>query len=209
MGNTIIVVEHDKDMMLNADYIVDIGPGAGRLGGHIIFQGRVKDMLKSNTLTSSYLNHTRCIPVPTTTRKGNGKTLQLIGATGNNLNHVHLSIPLGTFICVTGVSGSGKSSLISRTLLPALSATFYNSLEEPLPYERIEGIEGINKVIHVDQTPLGRTPRSNPATYTGIFTDIRNLFVELPESKIRAYKKSNGTKIYSDYGSVKKVYIKK
>ena len=188
MGNTIIVVEHDKDMMLNADYIVDIGPGAGRLGGHIIFQGRVKDMLKSNTLTSSYLNHTRCIPVPTTTRKGNGKTLQLIGATGNNLNHVHLSIPLGTFICVTGVSGSGKSSLISRTLLPALSATFYNSLEEPLPYERIEGIEGINKVIHVDQTPLGRTPRSNPATYTGIFTDIRNLFVELPESKIRAYK---------------------
>ena len=188
IGNTVIVVEHDKDMMLSADYIVDVGPKAGRKGGEIVFQGKTKDLLKTNTLTADYLNNKRAIPVPTSYRKGNGHTLRLIGATGNNLKNVSVDFPLGKLICITGVSGSGKSSLISDTLLPILSRHFYRSLAEPLPYKDIKGLEFIDKVVDVDQSPLGRIPRSNPATYTGVFTDIRNLFVNLPESLIRAYK---------------------
>lgn len=188
MGNTVVVVEHDKDMMLAADYIVDIGPKAGRLGGEVVFQGTPQQMLKANTLTSQYLNGSRAIEVPTERRKGNGKSLRLIGARGNNLKGVDVSFPLGTFICVTGVSGSGKSTLINDTLLPILSQHFYRSLRVPLPYDRIEGLDNIDKVVAVDQSPLGRTPRSNPATYTGVFSDIRSLFVNLPEAKIRGYK---------------------
>ena len=188
MGNTVVVVEHDKDMMLAADYIVDIGPKAGRLGGEVVFQGTPQQMLKANTLTSQYLNGSRAIEVPTERRKGNGKSLRLLGARGNNLKGVDVSFPLGTFICVTGVSGSGKSTLINDTLLPILSQHFYRSLRVPLPYDRIEGLESIDKVVAVDQSPLGRTPRSNPATYTGVFSDIRSLFVNLPEAKIRGYK---------------------
>ena len=188
MGNTVVVVEHDKDMMLAADYIVDIGPKAGRLGGEVVFQGTPQQMLKANTLTSQYLNGSRAIEVPTERRKGNGKSLRLIGARGNNLKGVDVSFPLGTFICVTGVSGSGKSTLINDTLLPILSQHFYRSLRVPLPYDRIEGLDSIDKVVAVDQSPLGRTPRSNPATYTGVFSDIRSLFVNLPEAKIRGYK---------------------
>ena len=188
IGNTVIVVEHDKDMMLSADYIVDVGPKAGRKGGEIVFQGKTKDLLKTNTLTADYLNNKRAIPVPTSYRKGNGHTLRLIGATGNNLKNVSVDFPLGKLICITGVSGSGKSSLISDTLLPILSRYFYRSLAEPLPYKDIKGLEFIDKVVDVDQSPLGRIPRSNPATYTGVFTDIRNLFVNLPESLMRAYK---------------------
>ena len=188
MGNTVVVVEHDKDMMLAADYIVDIGPKAGRLGGEVVFQGTPQEMLKANTLTSQYLNGTRAIAVPAERRKGNGKQLRLIGARGNNLKGVDATFPLGTFICVTGVSGSGKSTLINDTLLPILSQHFYHSLRAPLAYERIEGLEHIDKVVAVDQSPLGRTPRSNPATYTGVFSDIRSLFVNLPEAKIRGYK---------------------
>ena len=188
IGNTVIVVEHDKDMMLSADYIVDVGPKAGRKGGEIVFQGKTKDLLKTNTLTADYLNNKRAIPVPTSYRKGNGHTLRLIGATGNNLKNVSVDFPLGKLICITGVSGSGKSSLISDTLLPILSRHFYRSLAEPLPYKDIKGLEFIDKVVDVDQSPLGRIPRSNPATYTGVFTDIRNLFVNLPESLMRAYK---------------------
>lgn len=188
MGNTVVVVEHDKDMMLAADYIVDIGPKAGRLGGEVVFQGTPQQMLKANTLTSQYLNGSRAIEVPTERRKGNGKSLRLIGACGNNLKGVDVSFPLGTFICVTGVSGSGKSTLINDTLLPILSQHFYRSLRVPLPYDRIEGLDNIDKVVAVDQSPLGRTPRSNPATYTGVFSDIRSLFVNLPEAKIRGYK---------------------
>lgn len=188
MGNTVVVVEHDKDMMLAADYIVDIGPKAGRLGGEVVFQGTPQQMLKANTLTSQYLNGSRAIEVPTERRKGNGKSLRLIGACGNNLKGVDVSFPLGTFICVTGVSGSGKSTLINDTLLPILSQHFYRSLRVPLPYNRIEGLDSIDKVVAVDQSPLGRTPRSNPATYTGVFSDIRSLFVNLPEAKIRGYK---------------------
>lgn len=188
MGNTVVVVEHDKDMMLAADYIVDIGPKAGRLGGEVVFQGTPQQMLKANTLTSQYLNGSRAIEVPTERRKGNGKSLRLLGARGNNLKDVDVSFPLGTFICVTGVSGSGKSTLINDTLLPILSQHFYRSLRVPLPYDRIEGLESIDKVVAVDQSPLGRTPRSNPATYTGVFSDIRSLFVNLPEAKIRGYK---------------------
>lgn len=188
MGNTVVVVEHDKDMMLAADYIVDIGPKAGRLGGEVVFQGTPQQMLKANTLTSQYLNGGRAIEVPTERRKGNGKSLRLIGARGNNLKGVDVSFPLGTFICVTGVSGSGKSTLINDTLLPILSQHFYRSLRVPLPYDRIEGLDNIDKVVAVDQSPLGRTPRSNPATYTGVFSDIRSLFVNLPEAKIRGYK---------------------
>ena len=188
IGNSVIVVEHDKDMMLNADYIVDMGPRAGRLGGEVVFAGTPAEMLKSHTLTSSYLNGEMEIAIPKTRRKGNGQALILRGATGNNLKDVDVSFPLGTFICVTGVSGSGKSSLINRTLQPILSQRFYRSLEAPLPYRAIEGIEFIDKIVSVDQSPIGRSPRSNPATYTGVFTDIRNLFVELPESKIRGYK---------------------
>ena len=188
LGNSVIVVEHDKDMMLNADYIIDMGPRAGRLGGEVVFAGTPAEMLKSDTLTSAYLNGKSEIAVPETRRSGNGKFLKIIGASGNNLKHVTASFPLGTFICVTGVSGSGKSSLINRTLQPILSQHFYRSLEDPLPYESIEGLEYVDKIVNVDQSPIGRSPRSNPATYTGVFSDIRNLFVELPEAKMRGYK---------------------
>lgn len=188
LGNSVIVVEHDKDMMLNADYIIDMGPRAGRLGGEVVFAGTPAEMLKSDTLTSAYLNGKSEIAVPETRRPGNGKFLKLIGASGNNLKHVTASFPLGTFICVTGVSGSGKSSLINRTLQPILSQHFYRSLEDPLPYDAIEGLEYVDKIVNVDQSPIGRSPRSNPATYTGVFSDIRNLFVELPEAKMRGYK---------------------
>lgn len=187
-GNSIIVVEHDKDIMKEADYVVDIGPGAGRHGGEVVFQGTPEKMLDTDTLTASYLKGTRKIAVPEKRRKGNGKFLKIKGATGHNLKDVDLSLPLGMFVCVTGVSGSGKSSLVNGTLQPLLSQKFYRSLQEPLPYKDVEGIEHIDKVVTVDQSPLGRSPRSNPATYTGVFADIRKLFVELPESKIRGYK---------------------
>ncbi|MDE6574030.1 MAG: excinuclease ABC subunit UvrA [Muribaculaceae bacterium] len=187
-SNTIIVVEHDKDIMLEADYIVDIGPSAGRKGGQVVFQGTPAQMLKTDTVTASYLNGTRSLPTPAKRRKGNGKTLAIKGCMGHNLHNVDLSLELGTLTVVAGVSGSGKSSLVNGTLQPVLSRKFYNSLTEPLPYTEVEGIENIDKVVTVDQSPLGRTPRSNPATYTGVFTDIRNLFVALPEAKIRGYK---------------------
>ena len=187
-GNTVIVVEHDQDMMQQADYIVDMGPRAGRLGGEVVFQGTPADMLKTDTLTSRFLNGSEYIPIPTTRRKGNGNSITISGAQGNNLNNVTVSIPLGMLVCVTGVSGSGKSTLINETLLPFLTNHFYRSSREPLPYDKITGYEHIDKIISVDQSPLGRTPRSNPATYTDVFTDIRRLFVEMPESKMRAYK---------------------
>lgn len=187
-GNTVIVVEHDKDMMLAADYVVDIGPRAGRKGGEVVFQGTPAEMLKSKTLTAEYLNGKRRIAVPTVRREDNGKVLRIVGAKGNNLKNVTVDFPLGTLIGVTGVSGSGKSTLINDTLYPILSQHVYHSLREPLAYERVEGLEHIDKVVAVDQSPLGRTPRSNPATYTGVFDDIRQLFVNLPESKMRAYK---------------------
>ena len=188
LGNTVIVVEHDKDMMLAADYIVDMGPKAGRLGGEVVFAGTPEEMLKTSTLTSQYLNGKMKIEIPAERRKGNGKSLWLRGARGNNLKGVDVEFPLGKLICVTGVSGSGKSTLINDTLQPILSQHFYRSLQDPLPYDSIEGLEYIDKVVNVDQSPLGRTPRSNPATYTGVFSDIRNLFVGLPEAKIRGYK---------------------
>ena len=187
-SNSVIVVEHDKEMMLEADYVVDIGPRAGRHGGEVVFQGTPNEMLKSGTITADYLNGKRNIEVPASRRKGNGKTLTIRGACGHNLRNVDLSIALGTLTCICGVSGSGKSSLINGTLQPILSKHFYRSLQEPLPYSSIEGIENIDKVVTVDQSPLGRSPRSNPATYTGVFTDIRNLFVKLPEAQIRGYK---------------------
>ncbi|MBP5377682.1 MAG: excinuclease ABC subunit UvrA [Bacteroidaceae bacterium] len=187
-GNSVVVVEHDKDMMLNADYVIDMGPKAGRNGGEVMFQGTPVEMLKTHTLTAQYLNGEREITVPKTRRKGSGKSVVLHGATGNNLKNVTVEIPLGKLIVVTGVSGSGKSTLINETLQPILSQHFYRSLKDPLPYESIEGIENLDKVVSVDQSPLGRTPRSNPATYTGVFTDIRNLFIEMPEAKIRGYK---------------------
>ena len=187
-GNTVVVVEHDKDMMLAADYVVDLGPRAGRLGGEVVFEGTVEKMLHGHTLTAQYLNQELQIELPAERRKGNGHSLRLKGARGNNLKGVTVDFPLGTFICVTGVSGSGKSTLINDTLLPILSQKFYRSLQEPLPYDELEGIEHVDKVVSVDQSPIGRMPRSNPATYTGVFSDIRELFVELPESKIRAYK---------------------
>ena len=186
--NSIIVVEHDKDIMLEADYIVDIGPLAGRKGGRVVFQGTPEEMLKTDTLTAGYLNGTRQIAVPEVRRQGNGKSLQLLGCTGHNLQNVNFTLPLGTFTCVCGVSGSGKSSLVNGTLQPILSQKFYRSQTEPLPYREILGLENVDKVVTVDQTPLGRTPRSNPATYTGVFSDIRSLFVNLPEAKIRGYK---------------------
>ncbi len=186
-GNTVIVVEHDKDMMLAADYIVDVGPRAGRFGGEIVFQGTPQEMLAKNTLTAQYLSGEQKIEIPAR-RTGKGEALRLIGAKGNNLKNIDVDFPLGKLICVTGVSGSGKSTLINDTLLPILSQHFYRSLREPLAYEKFEGIELIDKVVAVDQSPLGRTPRSNPATYTGVFTDIRNLFVSLPEAKMRGYK---------------------
>ena len=188
MGNSVIVVEHDKEMMLAADYVVDLGPRAGRLGGNIVFSGTPEEMLKTNTLTAQYLNGEKKIEYSHQRRPGNGKKIVLSGATGNNLKNVTVEFPLGKFICVTGVSGSGKSSLINGTLQPILSQKFYRSLQAPLPYGKIEGLENIDKVVTVDQSPLGRTPRSNPATYTGVFADIRNVFVELPEAKIRGYK---------------------
>ena len=187
-GNTVIVVEHDKDMMLESDFLVDIGPKAGRRGGNIVFSGTPSEMLKTDTLTAGYLNGTLRIPVPEKRREGNGKWLELKGCCGNNLKNVDVKFPLGTLICVTGVSGSGKSSLINGTLQPILSQKFYRSLTNPLKHENVAGLENVDKVVTVDQSPLGRSPRSNPATYTGVFADIRKLFVELPESKIRAYK---------------------
>ena len=187
-GNSIIVVEHDKDMMLASDYIVDLGPFAGRKGGEVVFQGTPQKMLTQSTLTSNYLNGSLEIEVPKKRRKGNGEYLELKGATGNNLKNVSAKFPLGTFICVTGVSGSGKSTLLNGTLQPILSQHFYKSNKEPLPYKSIKGIDKIDKIISVDQSPIGRTPRSNPATYTGVFTEIRNLFAGMPEAKIRGYK---------------------
>ena len=188
LGNTVIVVEHDQDMMLNADYIVDIGPRAGRKGGEVVFQGTPEEMLKTNTITAQYLNGQQKIAIPEKRRKGNGKSLILRGCTGNNLKHVDVEFPLGKLILVTGVSGSGKSTLINETLQPILSQHFYRSLKAPMHYDSIEGLELIDKVVDVDQSPIGRTPRSNPATYTGVFSDIRSLFVNLPEAKIRGYK---------------------
>ena len=188
IGNTVVVVEHDKDMMLSADYIIDIGPMAGRKGGEVVFQGTPKDMLKTHTITAEYLNGIRTIAVPKERRKGNGKFITIHGAKGNNLKNVDISFPLGELIVVTGVSGSGKSTLINETLQPILSQHFYRSLKKPMPYDSVEGIDNIDKVVNVDQSPLGRTPRSNPATYTGVFSDIRSLFVGLPEAKVRGYK---------------------
>ena len=188
MGNTVIVVEHDEDMMRAADWIVDIGPKAGRRGGEVVFQGKPADMLKTHTLTAQYLNGERAIELPKERREGNGKTIQLTGCKGNNLKDVNVTFPLGELIVVTGVSGSGKSTLINETLQPILSQHFYRSLKRPMPYGKIEGIDNIDKVVNVDQSPIGRTPRSNPATYTGVFSDIRQLFVNLPEAKIRGYK---------------------
>ena len=188
IGNSIIVVEHDKDMMLEADYIVDMGPHAGRHGGEVVFAGTPKEMLKTSTVTADYLNGKRNIEIQKVKREGNGLFISLKGARGNNLKNVDVTFPLGKMICVTGVSGSGKSSLINDTLQPILSQHFYRSLQDPLPYSSIEGIENIDKVINVDQSPIGRTPRSNPATYTNLFSDIRSLFVSLPESKMRGYK---------------------
>lgn len=188
LGNTVIVVEHDKDMMLSADYIVDIGPKAGRKGGEVVFQGTPEEMLKHDTITAGYLNNTLKIEIPEHRREGNGHSLWIRGARGNNLKNVDVEFPLGKLIVVTGVSGSGKSTLINETLQPILSQHFYRSLKKPMPYDSVEGIEFIDKVVNVDQSPLGRTPRSNPATYTGVFSDIRSLFVNLPEAKIRGYK---------------------
>ena len=187
-GNSIIVVEHDKDIMEEADYIVDIGPGAGRHGGEVVFQGKVAELKNTHTLTASYLTGEKEIEIPSKRREGNGKFLEIYGASGHNLKNVDFKLPLGKFVCITGVSGSGKSSLINGTLHPLLSKKFYRSLQEPLPFNKVEGIENIDKVVTVDQSPLGRSPRSNPATYTGVFSDIRKLFVELPDSKIRGYK---------------------
>lgn len=186
--NTVIVVEHDKDMMLESDYIIDMGPGAGRLGGKVVYAGTPKEIINSNSLTAKYLNGIERIDIPLKRRNGNGKYLKITGARGNNLKNITVEFPLGKLICITGVSGSGKSTLINETLQPILSQAIYKSLKSPLEYQSIEGLENIDKVINVDQSPLGKTPRSNPATYTGVFTDIRNLFSELPEAKIRGYK---------------------
>lgn len=188
LGNTVIVVEHDEDMMKAADWIVDIGPKAGRRGGEVVFQGSYPDMMATHTLTAQYLNGEQSIAIPTERRKGNGKSIWLRGCKGNNLKNVDVEFPLGKLIVVTGVSGSGKSTLINETLQPILSQHFYRSFKKPMPYDAIEGIENIDKVVNVDQSPIGRTPRSNPATYTGVFSDIRSLFVSLPEAKIRGYK---------------------
>ncbi len=187
-GNSVIVVEHDKDMMLESDYIIDIGPGAGRHGGHVVAAGKPKDFLKIGSITANYLSGKLAIPVPKERSKGNGKKLVLKGASGHNLKGETIEIPLGTFTCVTGVSGSGKSSLISHTLYPILNAHFFNGQRKPLSYKKLEGLEHLDKVIEIDQSPIGRTPRSNPSTYTGIFTDIRNLYASVPESRIRGYQ---------------------
>ena len=188
LGNTVIVVEHDRDIMLASDYIIDLGPKAGRKGGEVVFAGTPEEMLKGDTMTSRFLNGKERIEVPAERRAGNGKSIKIFGARGNNLKSVDVEFPLGKLICVTGMSGGGKSSLVNETLQPILAKHFYRALKEPLPYDRVEGIEHIDKVVDVDQSPLGRTPRSNPATYTGVFSDIRNLFVDLPEAKIRGYK---------------------
>lgn len=187
-GNSVIVVEHDKDMILSADYILDMGPYAGRMGGNVVAQGSPQEIIESDSLTALYLNHHKEIAVPDSRRKGSGKSIKLKGARGNNLKNISVEFPLETFICITGVSGSGKSTLINETLQPILSKHFFNSIKDPLAYDSIEGLEHVDKVIQVDQSPIGRTPRSNPATYTGVFSDIRNLFAITPESKIRAYQ---------------------
>lgn len=188
VGNSIIVVEHDKDMMLEADYLIDIGPKAGRKGGYVVFAGTPEEMLKSDTLTARYIKGELSVPIPSTRRQGNGLSLTIKGCRGNNLKNVDFTLPLGMLVCVTGVSGSGKSTLINETLQPILSKHFFRSLKEPLEYDVIEGIDNIDKVVTVDQAPIGKTPRSNPATYTNIFASIRKLFVELPEARIRGYK---------------------
>lgn len=188
LGNSVLVVEHDKDMILNADYVIDMGPLAGKGGGEVVWEGKPQKISKANTLTAKYINGELQIPIPEERRKGNGNHLKLTGCTGNNLKNVTLDIPLGSLVCITGVSGSGKSSLITNTLYPILNKHFYRAEKEPLPYKKIEGIEFLDKIVDVDQSPIGRTPRSNPATYTGVFTDIRNLFAQLPESKIRGYQ---------------------
>ena len=188
IGNSVIVVEHDKDMIMEADEVLDIGPRAGKFGGEILWQGKPADLLKADTITADYMTGKRKIEIPEVRREGNGKSLILKGATGNNLKNVNLEVPLGKLVVVTGISGSGKSSLINGTLYPILNQHFYRAVKDPLPYKKLEGIDNIDKIVDVDQTPIGRTPRSNPATYTGMFTDIRNLFAELPESKIRGYK---------------------
>jgi excinuclease ABC subunit A len=188
IGNSVIVVEHDKDMMLESDYIVDMGPLAGRKGGKVVFSGTPAEMLKTHTMTADYLNGVKEIAVPEKKREGNGKSIIINGARGNNLKNVDVEFPLNKLVCVSGVSGSGKSTLVNETLQPILSQHFYRSLQDPLPYDSVSGIEHVDKVINVDQTPIGRTPRSNPATYTDLFTDIRNLFISLPESKMRGYK---------------------
>ena len=186
--NTIVVVEHDRDTMLAADYLIDLGPGAGRLGGKVVFQGSPENLSLANTITANYLNGIKRIEIPSMRRAGNGHLITLSGAIGNNLKGNTLKLPLGTFICVTGVSGSGKSSIINSTLVPAIRKALYNAKEEPLPFKKLDGVEHIDKIAVVDQSPLGRTSRSNPATYTGLFTEIRKIFVSLPESKARGYK---------------------
>ena len=188
IGNSVLVVEHDKEMILEADEVLDIGPRAGKFGGEVLWQGKPSELKKAKTITADYINGKRKIEIPAQRRKGNGKKIVLKGATGNNLKNVNLDIPLGKLVVVTGISGSGKSSLINGTLYPILNRHFYRAVQEPLPYKKIDGLDNIDKIVDVDQTPIGRTPRSNPATYTGMFTDIRNLFAELPESKIRGYK---------------------
>jgi excinuclease ABC subunit A len=188
IGNSVLVVEHDKDIMLASDYIIDLGPGAGTHGGKVVAQGPPQEFIRSGCTTASYLNNSLMIEWPAQRRKGNGLFLELKGASGHNLKHVNLKLPLGTLICVTGVSGSGKSSLINETLYPILRQHFYKSIQKPLPYQSISGLEHLDKVIEIDQSPIGRTPRSNPVTYIGVFTDIRKLFSEVPEAKIRGYQ---------------------
>jgi excinuclease ABC subunit A len=188
VGNSVLVVEHDKDMIIESDYVIDIGPGAGVHGGRVVAAAKPKEMLKFDTMTANYITGKKKIELPKLRRKGNGKKIVLKGCTGHNLKNVSVDLPLGKFICITGVSGSGKSSLINETLYPILASYFYNSEKKPLPHQSIIGLDLIDKVIEINQSPIGRTPRSNPATYTNVFSDIRNLFSEIPESKIRGYK---------------------
>src|SRR5699024_8703189 len=188
IGNSVLVVEHDKDMILKADYVIDIGPAAGKNGGEIVSTGTPREILTADTLTAQYLKGTREIEIPAERRKGNGKTLKIEGASGNNLKNIDVEIPLGMMVGITGVSGSGKSTLINQTLYPILNAHFFNGVKKPLPYKKIIGLEHLDKVIEINQSPIGRTPRSNPATYTGVFSEIRSLFAKLPESSIRGYK---------------------